>query len=52
MCAQDLATFEELAKCVKHLLYWGLGRLIHPIKPTTVVCLTPEAGCIHEALLA
>ena len=43
MCAQDTLTFEEVVKVVKHFVFWGFGRVIYPIKTTSVFRLTKNA---------
>ena len=31
-----------MTRVVKHLLYWGMGKLIYPIRSSGVYCLTKE----------
>jgi hypothetical protein len=42
LCLENGFTFEELILAVKHLLYWGLGKLINPVQPNSVYVLTPQ----------
>jgi len=42
LCLENGLTYEELILAVKHLLYWGLGKLINPIQPNSVYLLTKQ----------
>jgi hypothetical protein len=42
LCLENGLTYEELILAVKHLLYWGLGKLINPIQPNSVYVLTKQ----------
>ena len=42
LCLEHGLTYEELILAVKHLLYWGLGKLVSPIQPNSVYVLTPQ----------
>lgn len=50
MCAEHGLQFSEIVKVVKHLVYWGLGRLIYPIQSGNVYILTPEIARIPEGV--
>jgi len=41
LCLENSLTFEEMVLTVKHLLYWGLGKIIYPVMPNSVYVLTP-----------
>jgi hypothetical protein len=45
ICLENGLTFEEIVIVVKHLLYWGLGKIISPVLPTSVYVLT-KAGVL------
>jgi hypothetical protein len=48
MCIYETLTFDEIVKVVKHLIFWGLGKLIYPIQPKSVIRLTANAGSISS----
>ena len=50
MCTQDSLTFEEVVKVVKHFVFWGFGRVIYPIKPTSVYRITEKIANINESV--
>jgi len=51
ICVDNGITFEEIVTVVKHLLYWGLGKIIYPILPSSVYTLTTEATSSSSLLL-
>ena len=50
MCTQDSLTFEEVVKVVKHLVFWGFGRVIYPIKPTSVYRITEKIAIVEQTV--
>ena len=38
---QDV-NIEKILSCVRHLLYWGMGKIIYPIEPNSVYMLTKQ----------
>ena len=42
ICVEHDVTFENLVQVVKHLLYWGMGKIIYPIGPSSVYILTKQ----------
>ena len=36
-------TFDEIVKAVKHLVFWGLARVIYPISQKSIFRLTEKA---------
>lgn len=51
MCAQDTLTFEEVVKVVKHFVFWGFGRVIYPIKTTSVFRLTSNVASVDKPIV-
>ena len=46
ICVQHDVSFQKLVAAVKHLLFWGVGKIIYPIGPTSVYILTQETPSI------
>ena len=48
ICIENGLTFDEITRVVKHLLFWGMGKVIYPIRPKGVYCLTKEVPQILQ----
>ena len=48
ICVENGLTFEEVTRVVKHLLYWGMGKIIYPIRPSGIYGLTKETRQILQ----
>jgi len=46
ICVENGLTFDELTRVVKHLVFWGMGKVIYPICASSVYCLSKETGNI------
>jgi hypothetical protein len=44
-------SFEEIARCVKHLLYWKQGKLIYPIQVNNIYRVGNNAKVTREAAI-
>lgn len=44
MCVQESLTFDEVVKVVKHLVFWGLGKLVYPLSPMSMFRLTNKVA--------
>lgn len=42
-------TFPEIARCVKHMLYWKKGKLIYPINVNNIYRISDDAVINKEA---
>lgn len=51
MCTQDTLTFEEVVKVVKHFVFWGFGRVIYPIKTTSVYRITDRIAVVDDTVV-
>lgn len=40
LCLENGLTFEDIVLVIKHLLYWGLGKVIYPVMASSVYVLT------------
>lgn len=48
ICGESGITFQEITKVVKHLLYWGMGKVIYPIRPLSVYCLANDTAKVLQ----
>ena len=48
ICVESGLTFEDITRIVKHLLYWGMGKIIYPIRPSGIYGLTKDTRQILQ----
>jgi hypothetical protein len=52
ICVQESVSFQELLRVARHLEFWGLGLIIHPIKAQSVYKLTSKILDVSEPVKA